>query len=695
MKRPRLSVFQIGLLVTFLMGALVLTSADGPHWTTNDKPYYADQAMVNFVRPGLKIQILSAGIANDGTITARVKFTDPAGLPLDKDGVTTPGKISNGSPGMVAAFIPKGATQYKAYTTRVQTSPITKVTAIQAGADSGGTWAKVADGEYNYTFKTKAPADFDKTATTTIASYGARTLTEFDMGTDLDDTTLNFVPDGSNVTQVRDVIRTETCNKCHSSMHFHGETGRKTVEVCVVCHQPQSVDPDTGNSVNLPVMIHKIHMGENLPSVKAGTPYTIVGNAQSVNDYSDIAFPSPVMSCQTCHESNRGATQADAWFKNPNRAACGACHDDVNFATGDKHVNLPQTSDNLCTTCHIPQGETDFDASIKGAHVIPQQSSLLTGLQYDITKVDDGVAGKAPTVTFTLKDSSGKPLDIKTQMARTALILAGPTTDYTAFGHGYVSEDPTQKATGGNGTYTYTFTQAIPADAKGTFSVGIEGRRVEVVLPGTKQERSIQYGAPNKVLYFSVDGSKVAPRRQIVAQEKCLNCHTRLALHGENRINNTEQCVLCHNPAETDAASRPANQNPPQTIDFRWMIHRIHGGAEVSASTGTDFIIYGHGGSKNDFSDVGYPGRLAQCDQCHVNGTQNPPLSRDHASVNNQRFMLNPTPPTSAACLACHQTVDAASHALANTTELGESCGACHSASAEFNVSKVHAADVR
>src|SRR5690349_10111000 len=159
-------VARIASLITILPGAVLLTSATKlPFFTANDKAFYASSDAVNFVRPGLVIKILSAEIATDGTMKAKVRFTDPQGLPLDKDGVTTPGKISNGSPGMVLAVVPKDKTQFTSYTTRTQTSPITKVTAIQAGADSGGTWEKTAEGEYTYTFKTKAPSGYDRSAT--------------------------------------------------------------------------------------------------------------------------------------------------------------------------------------------------------------------------------------------------------------------------------------------------------------------------------------------------------------------------------------------------------------------------------------------------------------------------------------------------------------------------------------------------
>ena len=114
-----------------------------------------------------------------------------------------------------------------------------------------------------------------------------------------------------------------------------------------MCHQPQTTDPDTGNTLDMKVFVHKLHMGSQLPSVVAGTPYQIIGFNQAVSDWSTVVLPSDPRRCAFCHEPTKvtGATQADAWMKNPNRAACGSCHDDVNFATGKNHVDLPQVSD--------------------------------------------------------------------------------------------------------------------------------------------------------------------------------------------------------------------------------------------------------------------------------------------------------------------------------------------------------------
>ena len=149
----------------------------------------------------------------------------------------------------------------------------------------------------------------------------------------------------------RDVVRTTACNTCHDPLSAHGGA-RLSVQLCVLCHTPQTTDPDTGNTVDFKVMVHKIHAGSSLPSVQAGVPYQIIGFGQSVNDFSTVVFPADVRNCQKCHDPDSGAAQANAWLLKPSRAACGSRHDDVNFATGEKHSadNLPEISDHNAPT---------------------------------------------------------------------------------------------------------------------------------------------------------------------------------------------------------------------------------------------------------------------------------------------------------------------------------------------------------
>jgi len=643
-----------------LAGAVVLVSAPGGPFTPRDKAFYLTPEAANLIRPGLVIKIAGVDIANDGTMKARVKLTDPKGAPLDRDGIQTAGSVSTS---LMIARIPKGQTQYLSYTTRVPTSPITGVSATQAGADSGGAWQKVADGDYTYTFGTKLPSGFDKTATHSVGAWGSRNITEFNLGTQYDDDVFTFVPDGSKVTVTRDVIRTATCNKCHTQIAFHGGS-RRSMELCVLCHQPQSVDPDTGNTVDLPVMLHKIHMGSSLPSVIAGGKYVIIGNAQSVHDYSDVVFPANARSCTVCHES--GPAQANAYLK-PSRRACGACHDDVNFDTGKNHVNLPQVSDNLCAGCHPPQGELEFDTSIMGAHTIPTQAKALPGVVFEIVQVADASPGKKPTVVFTIKDKAGNPIR-PSQMSGLSVYYAAANPDFST----YVRETATGADGAADGRAWWTFGTAIPATAKGSLTFAIEGRRDVTLLPGTVKQQTVRDSGANKQLVVSVDGSKPQPRRTVVATDKCNACHKVLYFHGGNR-NSTIQCPICHNPTAVGGQT---------SIDFPVMIHRIHTGRDLTRP-------YALGNTS--FNDVGFPGDRRACEICHVNESEQLPLTPGLLNVNYPGNVLNPMGPATAACTGCHDSVPAASHALSATNSLGESCAACHGPNGEFSVDKVHA----
>lgn len=591
-----------------VFGSAALFSAVRSRVTVHDRASYADSQLVAFVRPGLQVKIVSGKIGLDGTITADFRITDPKELPLDKDGVYTPGAVTLN---FLADVLPKGQSQYTPYTANVATSSITGNSVVIGSPDQGGTFQKVSDGEYVYTFATRAPSGFDTSATHTIGIYAARDLTAFDLGTNYADTTLGFVPNGSPTVNVRDVVRTAACNTCHDPLSFHLGT-RRSVDLCVLCHTEQSADPDTGLSLDFKVMVHKIHQGASLPSVQAGGTYTFIAADGTVYDFSKIVFPADTRNCAACHDPGFGATQANNYLTKPSRASCGSCHDNVNFATGENHMNLPEFDDNQCATCHIPLGELDFDASIAGAHTIPRLSNSLPGTVFNLIRVDNGVAGKQPALTFTVQDKSRNPIPLS-QMDRLALVLAGPSSDYA----GYVSEDVGKASVNGDGSYTYT----IPATASGSFSVGIEGYRTVKLLLGTLKEISVRDAGHNVVLNFSVDGSPVTPRRAVVALANCNSCHSSLSVHGDNR-NAIEQCVLCHNPNTTDSTQRPVSANPPQTVDFRTMVHKIHRGHNLQ----NDYTVYGFQASVNNFNGVQFPGDLRDCVKCHVNGSEQVPL---------------------------------------------------------------------
>jgi len=622
-------------------------------------------------KTGVVVKIQSAAIAKDGTITARATIVDSDGIPLDRLGVATKGPVSMS---FIAAYIPSGQTQYVSYTTSVASATLnSNPSQTQAANDSGGTLTTNAIGDYTYTFKIKAPATFDATATTAIGVSAQRNLAEFgtfDEWSETANDVFNFVPNGSPVKVTRSVVTTAACNQCHDPLIGHGGS-RLEVELCILCHQPQTINPDTQLTQDMKVLIHKIHMGSSLPSVKAGTPYRI-WHRGAWSDFSTVVFPQDVRNCTTCHAS--GATQADNWKTNPGAAACGSCHDDVNFATGANHVNLPQTDDNQCKNCHTSSRVQDFDASVPGAHLIPMNSTALPGLVTKVLKVDGATPGNAPTVTFSVTDKSNNPLDIS-KITSIRVVLGGPNTDYnTGPGAIRVSETPPATTPGSNGVYVYTMTNKIPVGASGSYTVSIEASNTVTLNPNTVQSTAATDAALPVEFYFSVDKSPVAPRRQVVSTAKCESCHVNLEfVHGGTR-SSTQECVICHDPALTDGTSG-------QSVNLAWQIHSIHRGENLA----NPYVL----GTTN-YQDVRFPGDLRDCTACHLSGTYLVENVGAKAMVASPGGFTKTTPPISAACQGCHDDVGTASHALANTTVLGESCTACHSATEEFSVDRVH-----
>jgi OmcA/MtrC family decaheme c-type cytochrome len=255
----------------------------------------------------------------------------------------------------------------------------------------------------------------------------------------------------------------------------------------------------------------------------------------------------------------------------------------------------------------------------------------------------------------------------------------------------------------GTGLATYTTTASLPANAAGTWSVGMEARR-SVTVNGV----SVNEAAPNPVFDFSVDGSAVKPRRMVVEQASCSSCHGTFSkdfsVHGNSR-NDVQYCVLCHNPTVTDferrknaiAGGADATNEP---IAFKHLIHKLHRGEALEKQS---YIVYGFGSApKNytahDFAEVRFPGDLRNCAKCHTGTTYLLPLPSGLlptvASVvsDGAETVVGHVPPIQDACLACHDGDDVAAHAQSNTAPSGaEACGVCHGEGGIEAVSDVHA----
>jgi OmcA/MtrC family decaheme c-type cytochrome len=676
-------------------------------YSAQSKEYYLTAQQADFARPGYHIKINGATIGTDRRPVIDVSLSDDLTAPLDRAGIETPGVCTLT---FVLSWYNPANRNYTSYATRSQTSPITGNTAIQPTSDSGGTFTDLAIGHLTYKFKTVLPADFDQTKTHTVAVYGRRTMPAdiMDGKVYIDNDELDFRPDMQPVTVKWDEIQEKNaCNQCHDPLAAHGDV-RQDAKLCVLCHSPQNTDPDTGNLLDMRVFIHKIHRGGNLPSVKAGGKYHIIGFGNADTDYSTVVFPQDIRNCQNCHEGRNPAqkpSQSDVWFTKPARAPCGACHDDIDWVTGKNHTaaGLPQADDSACASCHVPQGDQEWDAGIKTAHTVPYRSKQLKGLNATILSVTNVGPGMTPIVTFKMTENDGTVLDPKNLGAGASLnlLLGGPTKDYGT-GQAPPAQPIRESGTGAafaGGVATYTFTKAIPANATGTWAVAIEARRTITFSPAPRQgPATYTEGAVNPIFYVAVTDAEPVPRRNVVILDNCNKCHDRLATtfsHGGQRIA-IEECDICHNANANDSGRRPADQNPPESIALKRMIHRIHTGENLTQ----DFTIYGFGNppSQNNFNDVRYPGDRRDCVQCHTStSTYNLPLPTGQIPVITQRDFFSPQGPATAACLGCHDNVDVAAHAFLNTANFpgaagpAEACATCHGDGKDHDVVKVHA----
>jgi OmcA/MtrC family decaheme c-type cytochrome len=183
----------------------------------------------------------------------------------------------------------------------------------------------------------------------------------------------------------------------------------------------------------------------------------------------------------------------------------------------------------------------------------------------------------------------------------------------------------------------------------------------------------------NVFMNFPITDDLADERRTVVAIAECNTCHGTLSLHGNNRTNEPQVCVICHNANATDIEVRPgggavgADGKVEEAIDFKYMIHAIHAGAaEEHGFRENGIVVYGFGGSIHDFSEVRMPAgfdNLTNCTGCHDGDTFALPLGdnvlpttvltgTDEADPDDDDNIT----PMSSVCSSCHDTLEDKTH---------------------------------
>jgi OmcA/MtrC family decaheme c-type cytochrome len=599
-------------------------------------------------------------------------------------------------------------------------------------AASTGTFVDNGDGTYQYTFHkdiTKDPNVVYSATLTHRVGFEIRNLVQ------ANNAAYTFQPSTGDTTGIfsREIVDTATCDTCHTSLTAHGGA-RVETQYCVMCHNPGTTDPNSDNTLDFKVMVHKIHTGNTLPSIQTATGpnttptlglgYWIVGHGDSLSNFNLVLYPQDTRNCLTCHVQTHPLLTEAANFKTvPTMEACGACHDNVNFATGANHGPSIVANDTQCTTCHGTASTIDNgQLQVVAAHVIPEVVAAAK-FQYVVNNVTfKTTAGSIyPVVNFSVVDptNGNAPYNILTaapfagtdpgtgtpvcadDTARLAIDIAWDTSDYTNWGSGVTpstwgqpislnplagcgTATPAPGLTGPDATGAFTMTSPTPLPnppaancppAGGTACPAIAN--VGVVIEGhpgivTTGPGATAIPVTSAVSYANVAGAAPVARRVVVDIAKCDVCHSLLSLHGTNRNNNTQVCVACHNPASTDVGSRQSlTAATPgidglweESIDFKHMIHAIHDGS-VRGAAGSPFVIYGYMGSINNFTDVVYPGQLNRCDACHV-GTSYYPVN--DAAVQASTFLTG---------LAKNAPPPIAGNPISTSANMSV-CSACH-----------------
>jgi OmcA/MtrC family decaheme c-type cytochrome len=384
-------------VVTNPDGTRTITCSDGTSVVvTNAVVDYAVMTPDELKASAMVAAITSVTIPADGRPVVNLKVTERHGLGVKN---LTPGAISwrfallkldTGVNGSVDET-------WVSYLAANSTSTAGTETATAAG------WTDKGDGTYSYRF-TRVITGGPSAAGTTyepaklhrlviLMSAGGNPFSPINLVRDFTPASLPIdVTAPDTVTGSHEKFDGAACLECHTLFRaiadgtgafgtgeFHSG-GRYDTRTCVACHNDQrrfttlsattvgdaAIQANgtwTGNlavvngeaTINLPVFIHKIHMGDKL-ALRGGT-------YSGIPQPYEVTYPQDIRNCTKCHRNpapNNPAPMADSW-KVPSRRACGACHDDKSFvnpppAGRTLHSGGAMANDNNCLLCHGPGG---------------------------------------------------------------------------------------------------------------------------------------------------------------------------------------------------------------------------------------------------------------------------------------------------------------------------------------------------
>jgi OmcA/MtrC family decaheme c-type cytochrome len=660
----------------------------------------ADQALIYAIGDPLVVEITDVTVSSPPVIAYKVTTQNGAAV----SGVGTVGgndRTQGSVRGVFDKLIETDGAIRSHWVSYINSSSLPPLHATR----ETGTVVEDADtpGTYTFTYTTDV-TDVDTPVTVsyepTLTHRASMEIRFSDNSLNPDNPWYDFVPDGGDLPETKDIANTNLCNNCHQRLAEHGN-GRFTVENCVTCHNSSTGADDVPvvgavdgalTNVDLAHLVHGIH-------------------STALDAFDEVTYPRFLVDCATCHTASEETPDGDDWKESVDSLSCGGCHmnrlevltvdQGTGLATYGFRHDFETIPDGDCLNCH--------NGGIAAAGFTADNHQNLTAaatakFQYNILGVTATDEGEFPTITFSVTDPTNG--DAKYDLAQTcagppvvtqcpwdpvwggatrlAVTIAWPTDAYSNINSGSEETNPLPPGSPENrpgspaqpvsidvlsnlpaanlacqggtaagesceidgdcpggtcvedGTYTVTSPVAVPAGLTGdSIAVTIEGHPLyDLNENGVADEeppwRNEEIPVTGAVAFLEIGVDPTddpTPRYQVVDIDKCNSCHGKLSLHGNNRTDNIDLCVTCHNGNATDIRARQeaiegtfGNELVPgdkseEAIDFKRMIHQIHD---------ANVVIYGFGGSRHDYGEVTFPGELSNCTGCHLEGTYYP-----------------------------------------------------------------------
>ena len=374
----------------------------------------------------------------------------------------------------------------------------------------------------------------------------------------------------------------------------------------------------------------------------------------------------------------------------------------------------------------------DYPAALRNAHASGVAVTEITLTSVDFT-VADAAAAAAGQITITDAVGSGNKIVISYTTDFVVPAVYGPPLNDAPPGGTDDGLDINWGEWTGQAIEPGNYTVTIWAGR----GVGVSPLGTAVSpAPGTHDHstdntgyRGTSLGA-TKTIAVGTSAAAVA-RTDIVSEASCLVCHTDIYFHGGGR-RGLDTCLACHYLAGAEDGakySRGGSATPGVTVDFRTMLHKIHGGAHLpsyqeelakvnkaieAANPGLhedeidlllqDFLtddqakaiynVVGYGPADHTYQVVGFPttNGVKECSKCHGSSTAwKAPSDRNHSTA---QASASKTRTWAVTCGSCHDVSANEAHFETNTGSDGaEACATCHGAGADLSVETVHRAD--